>query len=246
MAGYLGNAQQWDAFESDWKAFLSKHPSVEEIGGTHAKDVLRRRGHYHKLPDADYAGFVDEMVNTVVTAGFKAILVTLTNDDFIEFRKWEKAQGRRDKLESAYALCFRMCMCKLAGHVRDFHPSECVSFVVESGHKNAGDAERLFRITKNAPRSSKRFPQLGTFTEASKFDYGGLQAADLIAYCAYRHVQGVLGKNDSRFVSDPVFRKLLVSDLMYETYWLQAQDLYSMSDVITDIRIARNAVSSRL
>jgi hypothetical protein len=240
MAGYLGDESHWLLFEAAWKAFLAKYPTVI---GTHATDVLNRRGKYYKWPDAIYQEFISDMVGVVIDAGLKTILVALTNREYREFKKLEREQGRRDKIDSAYGLCFRLCMVKLALYARRSRPDERISFVVESGHKNVGDAERIFRITKNTDIRIRRYHNLGNFAEASKFDYGALQAADLIAYCGYRHMDRFLESGQKqRLSADPVFNRLLWHDLSYETYWITAEYLMSASDGLVELR---NAISSK-
>jgi hypothetical protein len=80
-------------------------------------------------------------------------------------------------------------MVKLAVYTRNIYPSERLSFVVESGHKNRGDADRIFQSTKR----SHRYP-LENCGGADKGDYGALQAADLISYCTHKHFEQCLVK----------------------------------------------------
>ena len=59
-----------------------------------------------------------------------------------------------------------------------------INFVLEDGHKNVGDARRLFDLFKtDALLEWKQF--VGTF-DVSKKDSPGAQAADFLSYCVYR------------------------------------------------------------
>jgi hypothetical protein len=87
----------------------------------------------------------------------------------------------KERLDTKYALCLRACL--------NFHPvvheqayaTGCVDLVLESGHRNAGDATRVFNEMK-APWAKS----LGTISYGSKQDFPALQAADLIAYWLYK------------------------------------------------------------
>jgi hypothetical protein len=58
-----------------------------------------------------------------------------------------------------------------------------VNFVLEAGHKNAGDAVRIFDQMKND--KSGRPVALGTLALEGKKEYYGLQGADLVSHTFY-------------------------------------------------------------
>ena len=59
-----------------------------------------------------------------------------------------------------------------------------INFVLEDGHRNIGDARRLFDLFKaDALPEWQHF--VGTF-DVSKKNSPGVQAADFLAYCVYR------------------------------------------------------------
>lgn len=91
-----------------------------------------------------------------------------------------------------------------------------ISFILEGGHKNIGDALRIFQETK------KKYPSspLGEFATASKADYGAVQAADLLAYGSHRHLEEYLKKSTTvdacrsynAIISSALFEDLLLTD----------------------------------
>jgi len=60
-----------------------------------------------------------------------------------------------------------------------------INFVLEAGHKNAGDALRVFNEIKNS-RALSWAGSLGAIAFGTKPDFPALQAADLIAYWFYK------------------------------------------------------------
>jgi hypothetical protein len=65
-----------------------------------------------------------------------------------------------------------------------------ISFVLESGHVNIGDADRIFKKVKQSriPHEQEIVRTLKTLTTGDKPDFPGLQIADVVAYSSFQHV----------------------------------------------------------
>ena len=65
-----------------------------------------------------------------------------------------------------------------------------IHFVLESGHPNTGDADRIFKRVKASRMANEQeiIKTLQTLTTADKCDFPGLQVADVNAYSAFQHV----------------------------------------------------------
>src|ERR1700737_1209062 len=63
--------------------------------------------------------------------------------------------------------------------------------MLESGHKNAGDAERIFNLVKKKglthPEEKEIVKMLGIIAFGDKVKFPGLQIADVNAYSAFQH-----------------------------------------------------------
>jgi hypothetical protein len=90
-------------------------------------------------------------------------------------------------------VCFRACLAfapsyiaselQLTGEAQRTQETT-INFVLEDGHRNVGDARRLFDLFKaNAVPEWQHF--VGAF-DVSKKNSPGAQAADFFAYCVYR------------------------------------------------------------
>jgi hypothetical protein len=75
-----------------------------------------------------------------------------------------------------------------------FNRKLTINFVLEDGHKNAGDAERIFEIVKTKGLANELEREiaemLSTITFGDKKQFPGLQAADVNAYSGYQHESG--------------------------------------------------------
>lgn len=90
-------------------------------------------------------------------------------------------------------MCFRACLAfapsyiaselQLLGEAQEPQKTT-INFVLEDGHRNVGDARRLFNLFKaNALPEWQHF--VGAF-DVSRKNSPGAQAADFLAYCLYR------------------------------------------------------------
>ena len=91
------------------------------------------------------------------------------------------------RLDSKYGLCFRNCLYffALEGIKRTFrgrYPT--LNFVLESGHRNFGDALRIFNEVK-AELKANACDMLGTMASADKDECDPLMMADFLAHTAF-------------------------------------------------------------
>jgi Protein of unknown function (DUF3800) len=188
MAGYLGTADQWGAFDADWTA-LVQGAGLRHV---HAVDLFKRTKQFREWP-ADrvnaFAVQLDGVIARHLELGFSIII----RDDDYRRIYIEGARPRRSRLDSKYGVCFRACLAfapsyivselRLLGEAQ-LSEETTINFVLEDGHRNVGDARRLFELFK-ADALPEWQNLVGTF-DVSKKDSPGAQAADFLAYCVYR------------------------------------------------------------
>jgi hypothetical protein len=110
--------------------------------------------------------------------------VSLREDHYQQFYKLARAKGR---LDSRYGLCFRLALYYLLPEVlkRKYRKGiPPLHIVMESGHPNYGDAERIFVEVKNE-MSEDGYGFLGTITKAAKDESSGLMIADFVAHSTF-------------------------------------------------------------
>lgn len=189
MAGFVGDARQWRKFEKR-TAKLFRRFGVDIF---HTIDVRRT--------DKDFAGwtvdrkleFLDEfqhIVNETVEHGFASIL---RYDDYDYYRKLFWPKGTRP--DSMYGILFRASLATAVDSttkVERWAPrgrEPRLNVVLESGHRNAEDAVRLYNFF-GGRFGIATTGALAGLTFSQKANCLPLAAADLFAYSAYRQETG--------------------------------------------------------
>lgn len=182
MAGYVGHSGQWRKFDKKWVRTLSKL----ELTHFHAKDFIRRRGEFKGWDATQSLKLIDRIDDICRRHGLFGFVASLRNSDYDEFYIGE-GRPRKIQADSRYGLCFRLCMMFLPEMIKHIVGDKEVTLhiVMESGHKNAGDVVRIFDLFKK--QASPEFARMaGTLTFADKKECYGIQAADSLAFSAFR------------------------------------------------------------
>jgi hypothetical protein len=182
MGGLLARADQWTQFEKNFAKAQRDH----KFRVWHTKKFKNKRG--------DFKGWSDEQcqalywrLQRVTSYGLtESVAIALDNATYqTVYRAGE--HPRRARFDTKYGLCFRMCLNFFVTevfkrkHRRRIPP---LHIVMEAGHPNYGDAERIFLEMK------REFEQHGvdvlrTITKAEKDDCGQLMMADFTAHSEY-------------------------------------------------------------
>lgn len=206
MSGYIGNFTQWRTFEKQASRLFRKN----HVPIFHAKEFWDNDSYFKNWPFNRKVAFADDLsdiIHKTLEVGFCA---ALKNADYDEVY----VAGDRPKKvpqDTKYGLCFRVCLSfaaevalgKWASDNWATHKRKTVNLVLEQGHKNAGDAVRLYNFLKeNLLDEYKYF--LGSISFASKRDCLPLAAADLLAFSAYRIELGPSQKKKKFTIKGPL------------------------------------------
>jgi hypothetical protein len=205
MAGFMGDARQWRKFEKR-AGKLFKRFGVDIF---HTIDVRRT--------DKDFRGwkvdrkieFLDEfhhIINETLERGFASIL---RNDDYHYYANLRWPKGTRK--DSKYGLIFRASLSSVVDGAMTVQrwgegSDPRLNVVLESGHRNAPDAIRLYNFFRD--RFQGRSKALAGLTFEAKEDCLPLAAADLFAYSAYGQEVGAkpIGVPKKPIKSDASYR----------------------------------------
>jgi hypothetical protein len=177
MGGVLGRADQWKRFQAGYDNAKKKYG----FRTFHTKKFKKKAGDFKGWTDEQcMALWVDlgQLTNSGLT---DCVAIALDNETYARHYKADGAPTKA-ALDSKYGLCFRMCLNyflleMMKRKYRKKFPG--LDIVLEAGHPNSGDAERIFVETK------KEFEALGiirTLTLATKDDCDPLMTADFIAH----------------------------------------------------------------
>ena len=175
MAGFLGHAYQWRRFEKKLVAIQQQYG----FRIFHATEFAGKTGEFKGWSDDKCMGLVQDLTELVQRNLSEGFTIDLPHAEYDTFRASNLPSGMR--LDTQYALCLRGSIAHLL-HVLKFKgPSTRLNVVLEAGHKNAGDARRVFEDIK---KICGEFGDtlLGDFTTARKFDAMPLMVADFMAF----------------------------------------------------------------
>jgi hypothetical protein len=187
MAGFAGDVQQWRKFEKKAVRLFAKY-GIEVF---HAKEWRDGDGDFKGWTVDRKISFLDrfgEIANGTLMVGCHAVLKMA---DYHEFYV-KNLDKPREPINTAYGVCFRAVLAFLsqvaAKANTDKEPAR-LDVVLERGHKNAGDALRIFELFKASLLPEWRH-LLGTMTLATKNDCLPLAAPDAIALGQWRVEEG--------------------------------------------------------
>jgi hypothetical protein len=182
MGGMLANAQQWERFEQKFRQIKKRH----KFRIFHTKKFKRRDGDFKGWSIEQCLALIADLAPITATAFTEGVTFLLDNDAYdAEYKSGE--QPRKLRLDSKYGLCFRNCLYffGLEGVKRMHHRRyPTLNFVLESGHKNFGDALRIFNEVK-AELKANGCDMLGMITPADKDECDPLMMADFLAHTAF-------------------------------------------------------------
>jgi hypothetical protein len=212
MAGFLGDARQWQKFEKR----VSKLFKRFRVDLFHTIDVRRT--------DKDFDGwsvdrkieFLDEFQHIINDTLESGVASFISADDYSFYRglTWPA----RTRPDSKYGLLFRGCLAQIIDTVgyMPLGKEPQLTIVLEDGHSNANDARRIYEATISRLGQSKA---LSGLSYANKRNCLPLAAADLFAYSAWGAEVGQkpigvpkkVGKSDSSYRGN-YFRVVLTRD----------------------------------
>ena len=182
MAGYVAKLGQWRDFDELWRRILKKRG----LTYFHAKEVWHGENDWKGWSFERKAELADKVTRLCQKRTLFGFSVRLSHDDYKKFYL-SGDRPRKTPIDSKYGVCFRICL----GFVVEMTAVSLeredleLNFILEEGHNNSPDAQRIFAQIRqaNIPEIS---PYLGAFSVLQKKKAFGLQAADSLAYAAYK------------------------------------------------------------
>ena len=188
LGGWVARLGQWATFDPKWAKLL-------KLNGLTYFHSRRMRG-----TKDEFKGWTRErkfdFTQQAASLALKSLEFGFTISVSDEAYRDHYIAGQRPReipLDSPYGLCFRYCLSLIPGFAKDtFGDRELkINFVLEAGHKNSGDALRIFTKVKkqHLPNVEEQeiVKMLGTIAFDDKKKFPGLQIADVNAYSAFQH-----------------------------------------------------------
>jgi hypothetical protein len=188
MGGWIATEEQWLGFPEAWSQFLSQY----EVSSFHSHEFWHGEGQFAGWSDRKKRKFLSEAMVVLQNATIMSIGTGIINEQYDKFRSTFKV--KRYRKDSKYGFCFRLCLGMSLNYVIEKCPKERISFLLESGDPNAGDAQRIFDGLKNGMttygggRPTVVAPYLGSLSFDSKVNFPSLEGADLVASDFYQRL----------------------------------------------------------
>jgi hypothetical protein len=200
MGGFLGHAYQWSRFEKKLAAIQAQYG----FRVFHATEFAAKTGEFRGWIDDKCLALVHDLTELVrrnLTEGFT---IDLPHAAFADYQATELPHGMR--AETQYALCMRGAVAHLLDVLQSYGPSTRLDVVLEEGHKNSGDARRVFEdIRKILGEFGDTL--LGDFTTVRKPDAIPLMVADFMAFTYGKMRSSGTAPQDFREGGTKVWRK---------------------------------------
>ena len=182
MAGYVAPYVDWLPFETGAQAEFEVY-GVKVLHGYHLNGS---KGQFKGWDWPKKEAFVRALQERLKPTGAIGIAFSVAKAEFVAAKKLHKVMQN----ESSYGFCFRSIVNLILKDpvMRmnfDTIPGADISFILESGATNSGDATRVFDDLKaNSPLQGR----LKSITFAAKDSTKSLQMADLLAFYSRRHI----------------------------------------------------------
>jgi hypothetical protein len=189
LAGLLGTSVEFAALRIRLDAISADYDFdiFHAVDVKHGKGVFRGWSPQKKLQLAvEYSNLIEESLTAAAAA-------SLVKEDYRSIYRAD-ATHRKAPKDSAYGLCFRMCLIEFLQTIEETSHHRTtpyrLSITVEDGARNVEDARRIFEETRTSAVAAMGVDPLGSFRILGKTGCRELMLADFLAYTEFmRHIQ---------------------------------------------------------
>lgn len=185
LAAVVGRADRWAAFESYWRSTM-RELGIEGIG-CHASKCSNGAKPYEGMSTEKRREIQYRLIVDVVASRLGAVVSVVDVQSYWKHRdKFDRFLGKRDrKYNQPHIVAARQCMHHVIA-ATDMAGDEQVAFLFDINTTFIGRIREWYRLDQGDASILYRH-RLGPLAEDSRMNSIGLQAADLLAYAAFRH-----------------------------------------------------------
>jgi hypothetical protein len=185
MAGWVADVDRWSSFDAAWGALLARN-GITHVHGT---ELMGGRGPFKAWPRDRRAALSAEIAEISLRHTLFAIVCLLYNGEYDRIYIGDNAEIRkkRSALDSKYGVCFRTAISLIPRLIEraGLADGSSLKIVIEDGHQNVGAAPEIFRAFNELADEPIRSLLKEVKVDQKRASYG-LQAADMLAYPAWR------------------------------------------------------------
>jgi hypothetical protein len=196
LGGWVARMGQWASFDDKWRKLLKKY----SVSYFHSKELRHSELEFKGWDKAKKSHFMNEAARLAMKSLAFGFTIPVKIDEYKSHYIGEcRLQGVA--IDSPYGLCFRFCLGMITGLAIDHFADKSIDvhFILESGHHNLGNAEKIFHEVKSSdwpdPSVQRIRSVLRTISRGDKKECPGLQLADINAYNIFQYETRNIVKN---------------------------------------------------
>lgn len=188
VAGFLGEAEQWRLFDELWRDDM-RALRIEAVG-CHAAKCANGAKPYDLLTPKARWEIQYRLIVDIAAAALFGVVAAIDMHAYRTVRQvLSSCLSPQDRqYNEPHVLAVRQCaqqMCQVSAAVTD----EPISFTVDRNVAFGRRAKAWYGVSVSNEGNEYRH-RFGPFEEADRMFEPGLQAADMLAYAAFRHIAG--------------------------------------------------------
>jgi hypothetical protein len=227
IAGYYGGRGEWRRFEKGWRKAFADHGVP--LAQFHALHLVKRRRYFSAAEGWDqerYSSFVAALASAITAHKICPVSVSIVVDDFMSFTEMQRRfftgatmlNGRLITTgcpNKAYFTPFQNCVKRVASYAP---VGGKANFYFGLDRPFGGYAKVLYEMIKTTPRSDGYRDRLGETSFPLAKDTPQLQAADLLAYLTFDHMNRLLESNQENAPPSDLLNACLVRTRVSEDH----------------------------
>ena len=186
IAGLVGTEKAWNRFDREWRAALK----AEGVPYFHAVECEKGVGEFYGMDAIKRGKVAGRLVGVILNSSLQPHSYGVVIPQFNEMSEAFRKHYTLDHPDIPYYLCLHHTFVEVSHFADDLPKDEQVYFRFEKQDEFEKDAQESFDIFKTNPHwpNSSRLGKCCFVPEEQEHEYPGLQAADLLAYETYRHL----------------------------------------------------------
>ena len=188
ISGYVGKPNQWSVFERIWRKTI-RDEGIRDIG-FHANRCVRGRGEYQEVEHDRRERIQHGLIKAIVKSEVRGVLASIDMNLYRANRdRLNESFSNPDlrKFNNPYLLAFHQFVQLTTKAEKS---SLKIGFMFDRRPKGAlGSSPEWYDSLRDQPGTKFR-NRMGPFAWDTRGDAIEMDAADMLAYCSYRHLSG--------------------------------------------------------
>ncbi|MGY2987219.1 DUF3800 domain-containing protein [Bradyrhizobium sp. USDA 4508] len=228
LGGAVAKNIRWSRTERELRSLFKMYG----LDRFHAVDVRHKSGSFKGWSQSKLQAFITDFVTLIFKRSAYCITVACEPRAYAEI--YRSADTHRSvRKDTHYGLCFRVSLWGMINFISDKQWTWPLDVVLEDGHRNSGDAERIFReLRTDAP-----YGMLGQMVLKRKTNCDLLAIADALVHAVYKAKTGnpkvtpAVVRHDVS-ISEVVPRERTTWDARFQTFNLTRNSLKQIVETL--------------